>query len=90
VSKNLGRSILTREWNAGNSGIGVRFVGLLLKENDVSDYLSYEMWFEQPQGMTFKVTVSVRNAMSSELMELVRMNWDCNVAAGCRALSARP
>ena len=56
----------------------------------VRDDLSYEMWFEQPQGMTFKVTVSIRNALSQELMELARMNWDCNVAAGCRALSARP
>ena len=54
------------------------------------DDLSYEMWFEQPQGMTFKITVSIRNAVSAELMELARMNWDCNVAAGCRALSARP
>ena len=52
--------------------------------------LSYYMWFEQPNGMTFKVTVSIRSAVSAELMELARMNWDYNVSAGCRALSARP
>lgn len=52
--------------------------------------LSYEMWFEQPQGMTFKVTVHMKNATNDEMLELARMNWDFNVQAGCRAVSARP
>ncbi len=52
--------------------------------------LTYEMWFEQPQGMQFKVTVSMRNATSEELLELARANWDFNVSKGCRPVSARP
>lgn len=52
--------------------------------------LSCEMWFEQPQGLTFKVTVSVKNGTNEEVLELARMNWDFNVKEGCRAVSARP
>lgn len=52
--------------------------------------LSCDMWFEQPQGMTFKVTVHMKNATNEEVLELARMNWDFNVQAGNRPVTARP
>lgn len=52
--------------------------------------LTYEMWFEQPAGLTFKVTISGKNATSEEILELARLNWDAIVNAGCRPVSARP
>lgn len=54
------------------------------------EFLYEEMWFEQPQGMMFKVTVSMRNCTNDELLELARINWDANVQAGCTARSQRP
>ena len=53
------------------------------------DY-TYEMWFEQPAGLVFKITVSVRNGTNAEVIALAQLNWDANVNAGCRAISARP
>ena len=53
--------------------------------------LHYEMWFEPPSGMQFKLTVSMRNATNDEVLELARANWDFNVKeCGCRPVSARP
>lgn len=49
-----------------------------------------EMWFSTPQGLTFKVVVSVRNALPGEVLELARLNWDHNKAAGFEPRSTRP
>lgn len=54
-----------------------------------TEWLDVELWFEQPQGMQFKVTVSGQ-LESEELLELARMNWDANVNAGCIPKSKRP
>lgn len=51
--------------------------------------LFYKMRFEQKQGLIFSVEVSIAGS-PDELMELARMNWDCNVQAGCRPMSQRP
>jgi len=52
--------------------------------------LFYEMWFEQPQGMSFRLTVTMRRATNDEVLEQARANWDHNVALGCRPITARP
>lgn len=52
--------------------------------------LYYEMWFESPSGLVFKITVSVKDGTSAEVLELARANWDFNVAQGYRPVSTRP
>lgn len=55
----------------------------------VTDWLEISMWFEQPQGLQFKITV--RGKLTPiELVDLARMNWDCNVKSGCLPKSNRP
>ena len=52
--------------------------------------LSFTMWFEQRMGMTFKLTVSMKNATEEEILELARANWDYNVEKGCIPKQLRP
>ncbi len=54
------------------------------------EVLSYEMWFEIPGGLQYKVTVQVRNGTSAELLEMARISWDGNKAAGMIPKSVRP
>lgn len=52
--------------------------------------LTHELWFENPRGLVFKITVSVNNGSSDELLELARASWDGNKAAGFTPKSVRP
>lgn len=54
------------------------------------EVLSYEMWFEIPGGLQYKVTVQVRNGTNAELLEMARINWDGNKQAGMTPKSVRP
>ncbi len=49
-----------------------------------------EMWFEAPNGLSYKVSVSVNNAAENETAELARLTWDFNKNNGHRPLSNRP
>lgn len=59
------------------------------RRTKVREALSYEMWFEAPNGLQFKLTVSGK-LTSAELIELAQMNWDFNVKNGCRPIAQRP
>ncbi len=49
-----------------------------------------EMWFEAPEGLTYKITVTVNNPAPGEVAELARLTWDFNKTNGHRPLSNRP